>query len=73
MSNNSIDPLELLVPSFEIVSNPTVRLSEIRARRFGIVDGPIGLSINISLNEKWLFEEVGEYDPIESRFDILDF
>ncbi len=28
----------LVVPTFEIASNPTVRLSEIRARRFYIVD-----------------------------------
>ena len=29
---------EVLVPTFEIAANPTVRLSEIKARRFYIVD-----------------------------------
>ena len=29
---------EILVPTFEIAANPTVRLSEIKARRFYIVD-----------------------------------
>jgi len=30
---------EIFVPTFEIASNPTIRLSEIKARRFYIVDG----------------------------------
>ena len=29
---------EILVPTFEIAANPSVRLSEIKARRFYIVD-----------------------------------
>lgn len=29
---------EILVPTFEIVANPTIRLSEIKARRFYIID-----------------------------------
>ena len=29
---------EVLVPTFEIATNPTIRLSEIKARRFYIVD-----------------------------------
>lgn len=33
-----IEGEEILVPTFEVASNPTVRLSDIRARRFNIVD-----------------------------------
>jgi hypothetical protein len=29
---------EILVPTWEIAANPTIRLSEIKARRFYIVD-----------------------------------
>ena len=29
---------EVLVPTFELAANPTIRLSEVRARRFYIVD-----------------------------------
>jgi len=33
-----VETEELLVPTFEIVTNPTIRLSEVKARRFYIVD-----------------------------------
>ena len=29
---------DVLIPTFELASNPTIRLSEIRARRFDIVE-----------------------------------
>ena len=34
----SLSCKEILVPTFEIASNPTIMLSEIKARRFYIVD-----------------------------------
>lgn len=33
-----VEPEELLIPTFEIASNPTIKLNEIRAKRFYIVD-----------------------------------
>jgi len=33
-----IEGEEILVPTFEIASNPQIKLSEIKARRFHIVD-----------------------------------
>jgi len=36
--NKIIQGQEILVPTFEIASNPTIQLSEIKARRFYIVD-----------------------------------
>lgn len=35
---SEIDREELLVPTFEIASNPSISLADIRARRFHIVD-----------------------------------
>lgn len=34
----SVEGEEILVPTFEIAANPTINLSEIRARRFYVVD-----------------------------------
>lgn len=56
---------ELLVPTLELMSNPTIRLSDIRARRFHIVDraqivmvNPVvrpGL-VSISTRRNWTIE-----------------
>ncbi len=36
--DNIVEGEEVLVPTFEIATNPTIRLSEVKARRFYIVD-----------------------------------
>lgn len=56
---------EILVPTFEIASNPTVSLSEIKARRFYIVDG--GKYTKPVPEAAWLF------DDAENRFKLIDF
>ena len=48
----------VMAPMFEIASNPTIRLDEIKARRFIIFD---------PLESSYLF------DNIENRFNLMDF
>jgi hypothetical protein len=38
LGNEPVTPERVQVPEFEIVSNPTIPLSEIRNRRFNLVD-----------------------------------
>jgi hypothetical protein len=38
---NQIVEDEVLNPTFEIVSNPTIRLSDIKSRRFTIINRPV--------------------------------
>ena len=66
-SQMSQEEENILVPTFEIASNPTVRMEEIMARRFYIVDG--GLSVAPPIKIKLTFKEV--YPDISYRFDIL--
>lgn len=68
MIDNYPTPINLnetiFAPTFEIASNPTVSLEEIKARRFNLVDG--GKYTYISPTA-YLF------DDIENRFNLMDF
>ncbi len=55
----------IFAPTFEIASNPTIPLEEIKARRFNLVDG--GKYIEPISPTAYLF------DNIENRFNLIDF
>lgn len=52
----------ILAPTFEIASNPTVSIAEIKARRFAIND-----------DGKYVKETDYLFDNIENRFNLMDF
>lgn len=50
--NRSVtEAIEIMVPTFEICANPTVKLSEIKARRFYIVDKDMYLDAYLVLKK----------------------
>ncbi len=65
---NNYNPQSLFVeelayaPTFEISSNPTVSLDEIKARRFYIVD-----------DGEFVSETAYLFDNMENRFNLMDF
>jgi hypothetical protein len=65
-SSSSTDPI--FAPTFPVLSNPTVSVQDIMSRRFNIVDkNGSGLCKNIAESVEF------QFDPIENRFDLLDF
>ena len=66
-------PEEILVPTFEIVSNPTVRLSEIMAKRFDIIDlEGLGALDRLRLEKVRSKTYRYHYPEIDGRFDLID-
>ena len=64
-TDESPSPELVMAPTFEIASNPTVSLEEIKARRFNIVDG--GKYVKPIPEGAYLF------DNMENRFNLMDF
>jgi hypothetical protein len=56
-----------LVPTFEVASNPTVRLSEIKGRRFYIVDRS-----QAEVKKEYIRYYKETYPDIDERWGLLD-